>query len=302
MQNADTVMGIYQKRGSKGLPLGRVYRHLLDPELFLRAYGKIYRNDGAMTRGTTRETVDGMSLQRIHNIIGFLRWEQHKWTPVRRTEIPKAKGGTRPLGIPTFSDKLVQEVLRMLLEPYYEQRFSDHSHGFRPNRGCHSALREIRRKWTGTVWFIEGDIKGCFDNINHEVLLEIIRRDIHDGRLVTLIDGLLRAGYMEDWRYYDTTSGTPQGGIISPLLANVYLNEMDRHVEDTIIPAYTKGRYRKENPEYGRLCYQVAAARRREDFEEAKRLVQQPARWHRLFRMTRNTGGYATSGMPTISS
>lgn len=275
MQTAKALLDIYQKRGSKGLPLERVYRHLFDPELFLRAYVKIYRNFEAMKPGSTAETVDGMNLQRIHNIIGFLRMERYQWTPVRRTEIPKANGKTRPLGIPTFSDKLVQEVLRTLLEPYYEQKFSDHSHGFRPNRGCHTALLEIRRTWKGTVWFIEGDIKGCFDNIDHSVLLDIIRRDIHDGRLVRLIEGLLKAGYMKDWRYYDNLSGTPQGGIISPLLANIYLNELDRFVEDTLIPAYTKGKRRKHNPEYVRVREQIKAARMREDFTEVKHLKRE---------------------------
>jgi group II intron reverse transcriptase/maturase len=216
MQNAKAILDIYQKRGTKGLPLERVYQRLFDPELYLQAYGKIYRNPGAMTKGTTKETVDGMDLQRIHNIIGLLRWERYRWTPVRRTEIPKANGKMRPLGIPMWSDKLLQEVLRTLLEAYYEQRFSDRSHGFRPDRGCHSALREIRGKWTGTVWFIEGDIKGCFDNIDHSILLDLIRRDIHDGRLLKLLKDLLEAGYMDDWRYHETLSGTPQGGIITP--------------------------------------------------------------------------------------
>jgi group II intron reverse transcriptase/maturase len=275
MQKADTLLDIYQKRGSKGLPLERVYRHLLDPELFLQGYGKIYRNFGAMTKGSTEETVDGMSLQRIHNIIDLLRRERYKWTPVRRVQIPKAKGGTRPLGIPTWSDKLLQEVLRMLLEPYYEQRFNDHSHGFRPDRGCHSALWEIQNRWKGTVWFIEGDIKGCFDNIDHTILLAIIRRDIHDGRLAQLIEGLLKAGYMEDWQYHDTLSGSPQGGIISPLLANIYLNEFDRFVADTLIPAYTRGKRRKDNPTYKQVNNRVAKARKRDDVNEVKRLAQE---------------------------
>ena len=275
MRKTDTILAIHQNRGARGLPLERVYRHLLDPELFLRAYGKIYRNAGAMTKGATEETVDGMSLKKIQGIIDLLRQERYHWTPARRVAIPKAKGGTRPLGIPSWSDKLVEECLRLLLESYYEQKFSTHSHGFRPKRGCHSALREIRRTWQGTVWFIEGDIKGCYDNIDHAILLDIIRRDIHDGRLVRLIEGLLKAGYMEDWRYHDTLSGAPQGGIISPLLSNVYLNELDRFAEDTLIPMYTKGKRRKANPEYASLDAQIKAAQRREDLMEVKRLKRE---------------------------
>jgi len=275
MRDAETVLAIHRDRGSKGLPLERVYKHLFNPELFLAGYGKIYRNFGAMTKGSTEETVDGMSVQKIHGIIDLLKQERYQWTPVRRVEIPKANGKTRPLGIPTWGDKLVQEALRSLLEPYYEQKFSDSSHGFRPNRGCHTALREIQRTWKGTTWFIEGDIKGCFDNIDHTKLLEIIRRDIHDGRVVRLIEGLLKAGYMEDWRHYDTLSGTPQGGIISPLLANIYLNDFDKFVQDTLIPEYTKGDRRRPDREYLRLRYQISVAKKRGDTEEVRRLVRE---------------------------
>ncbi len=275
MQQADALLDIYQKRGAKGLPLERVYRHLFDPEWYLRAYGKIYRNAGATTKGATEETVDGMDMQRIHNIIGSLKAERYGWTPVRRTEIPKANGKMRPLGIPTWSDKLVQEVLRTLLEPYYEQKFSDHSHGFRPNRSCHTALRVIKRTWKGTVWLIEGDIKGCFDDIDHTVLLEIIRRDIHDGRVLRLLEGLLKAGYMEDWRYCESLSGTPQGGILSPLLANIYLNELDKFIEGTLIPAHTVGARRQSNRAYDCLQNSFAAAKKRGDHKEAQRLKRE---------------------------
>ena len=275
MRNAKQVLFIHQKRGAQGMPLERVYRHLFNPDFYLTAYGKIYRNAGAMTKGVTGETVDGMDLQKIHSMIELLRQERYRWKPVRRLEIPKANGKMRPLGIPTWSDKLLQEVLRMLLEAYYEPRFSQCSHGFRPRRGCHTALIEIQRTWKGTSWFIEGDIKGCFDNIDHTKLLEIIQRDICDGRLLRLIEGLLDAGYMKDWQWHETTCGTPQGGILSPLLANIYLHELDRYVEDTLIPAFTKGKNRRRNPEYLKLNRHIYLARKRGDLAEAERLARE---------------------------
>jgi retron-type reverse transcriptase len=167
MRNADTVLAIIQARGKEGLDLEDVYRQLYNPELYLKAYGRIYRNAGAMTRGTTDETVDGMSQRKIEGIIELLRNERYRWTPVRRVLIPKKDGKQRPLGIPVWSDKLLQEVMRSILEAYYEPQFNAHSHGFRPGRGCHTALREVYVVWRGTTWFIEGDIKGCFDNIDH---------------------------------------------------------------------------------------------------------------------------------------
>jgi retron-type reverse transcriptase len=161
------------------------------------------------------------------------------------------------------------------MEPYYEQKFSTHSHSFRPHRSCHTALKEVQKQWTGTVWFIEGDITGCFDNIDHTVLLEIIKRDIHDDRLTKLLEGLLKAGYMEDWKYYDTISGAPQGGIISPLLANIYLNEVDKFVVDTLIPTYTKGSKRRPNPDYVSLDTRIRAATRHKDFDQVRCLKQE---------------------------
>ncbi len=250
MRTAETILGIIEDRGRRGLPLEDVYRQLYNPDLYLRAYGRIYRNDGAMTKGMTKETVDGMSQEKIETIIEQLRYERYRWTPVRRVYIPKANGKRRPLGIPTWSNKLLQEVMRAILEAYYEPQFSDSSHGFRPNRGCHTCLTQIQRGWTGTKWLIEGDIRGCFDNIDHTVLLSILRESIHDERFLRLIGNLLEAGYLEDWRYGETLSGTPQGGIISPLLSNIYLNRLDRFVTDTLIPQHTRGHKRKLNPEH----------------------------------------------------
>ena len=163
MRNAATALGIIRERGKRGVPLEDVYRQLYNPDLYLQAYDKIRRNDGAMTQGTTPETVDGMSLEKMHRLIDDVRHERYRWTPVRRLYIPKSNGKKRPLGIPSWSDKLLQEVMRLILEAYYEPQFSPCSHGFRPKRGCHTALHEIQ-KWDGSIWFIEGDIKGCFDS------------------------------------------------------------------------------------------------------------------------------------------
>jgi retron-type reverse transcriptase len=163
MQKIEHILDTYQKRGARGLPLERVYRQLFNPTFYLLAYSKLYSNEGAMTPGSEGESVDGVSLEKIHQVINAIKAETFRWRPVRRVYIPKRKGGTRPLGLPDWGDKVVQEVLRTLLQAYYEPKFSEHSHGFRPHRSCHTALREIQREWTGTVWFIEGDIKGCFD-------------------------------------------------------------------------------------------------------------------------------------------
>jgi len=274
MRDAATVLGIIQVRGSKGLPLEDVYRQLFNPNLYLKAYGKIYRNAGAMTEGTTEETADGMSLAKIDSIINALRYERYRWTPVKRVYIPKKDGKKRPLGIPTWSDKLLQEAIRLLLEAYYEPQFSDCSHGFRPERGCHTALRYVYYSWKGTKWFIEGDIKGYFDNIDHDTLMAMLAENIHDNRFLKLISNLLQAGYCEDWKYYDTLSGTPQGGIISPLLANIYLNRLDKYVTEELIPEYTKGKIRKSNPVYDRLRDKVSYYRKKGDFTTAEELKQ----------------------------
>jgi group II intron reverse transcriptase/maturase len=271
MQDAETVLQVIRERGKRGLPLERLYRQLFNPELYLLAYGRLYRNEGAMTRGTTTETVDAMSMAKIEKTIAQVRTERYRWTPVRRVQIPKFNGKTRPLGIPTWSDKLLQEVMRLLLEAYYEPQFSDHSHGFRPERGCHTALRDITRNGTGTKWFIEGDIKGCFDNIDHRILLAILRENIHDNRFLQLMAQMLQAGYCEYWRYHPSLSGTPQGGVISPLLANIYLDRVDKFVEQTLIPAYTRGRHRRKNPEWNQAMCKAKYLRKRGRIEEARK-------------------------------
>lgn len=271
MQNAETILHVYRARGQQGLPLERVYRQLFNPHLFLMAYANLYGNAGAMTQGTSTETVDGMSIAKIERIIAQLRDERYQWTPVRRKHIDKKNGKTRPLGIPTWSDKLLQEVLRLLLEAYYEPQFSDQSHGFRPGRGCHTALLDVTRNGKGTKWFIEGDIKGCFDNIDHTVLLSILRERIQDNRFLRLVENLLKAGYCEYWRYWPSLSGTPQGGVLSPLLANIYLNRLDQFVEETLLPASNRGDHRRRNPEWNQATCKMHYHRKHGHPTEARK-------------------------------
>jgi len=200
----------------------KLYRYLLRPDLYFEAYKNLYANRGASTKGVNQDTADGFSERKITKIIESLSNETYHPMPVRRTHIEKANGKKRPLGIPTFTDKLVQEALRMILQAVYEPVFLNCSHGFRPNKSCHTALTELKKEFTGAKWFIEGDIKSCFDSIDHVVLVGLINRKIKDARLIKLIHKFTKAGYVEYWRYHGTYSGTPQGGIISPLLANIY--------------------------------------------------------------------------------
>jgi group II intron reverse transcriptase/maturase len=274
MQSAATVLGVLRERGRRGLPCEELYRQMFNPQLYLLAYGRIYANKGAMTPGTTPETVDGMSMERISRIITAMRHERYRFRPVRRVHIPKKNGKTRPLGMPTWSDKLVGEVVRLLLEAYHEPAFSDRSHGFRPGRGCHTALREVANTWTGTTWFIEGDIADCFGSFDHQVMLSILAEKIRDNRFLRLLRNMLRAGYLEDWRWGATLSGVPQGGIASPVLSSIYLHKLDVFVETVLIPEYTRGRLRARNPEYRKVEHAIAAARRKGDRAQVRSLYR----------------------------
>jgi group II intron reverse transcriptase/maturase len=263
---------IHQERGRLGHKLQRVYRELYDLDRFLQAYAKLYRNDGAMTPGVTNETVDGMSVEKIKAIIQSLQDGSFSWKPTERVYIPKKNGKKRPLGLPTWTDQLVQEVIRSILEPYFEAKFKDSSHGFRPRRGCHTALADCKKKFKGANWFIEGDIKGCFDNIDHDVLIAILRESIDDERFLRLIGDMLKAGYLEDWTRHETHSGTPQGGVISPLFANVYMHKLDEFVENVLQPQYTRGKQRRMNPAYNRHTKAMLTAKQKRDADLWARL------------------------------
>jgi group II intron reverse transcriptase/maturase len=263
MQSAEAVLDVLRERGRRSLPCDELYRQLFNPNLYLLAYGRIYANQGAMTPGACGETADGMSEAKIGRIIEALRHERYRFRPVRRVHIPKPNGKTRPLGLPSWSDKLVGEVIRLLLEAYYEPRFSARSHGFRPGRGCHTALSEVAHNWTGTTWFIEGDISDCFGSLDHKVLLAILSEKIHDNRILRLIQQMLKAGYLEDWKWHATLSGSPQGGVLSPLLSNIYMDRLDKFVETVLIPEYARGATRRRNPAYQKLDNAIGNTRKR---------------------------------------
>jgi retron-type reverse transcriptase len=174
--------------------------------------------------------------------------------------------------MPTWSDKLVGEVVRLLLEAYYEPQFSGLSHGFRPRRGCHTALRDVAETWTGTTWFIEGDISDCFGSLDHGIMVDALAEKIHDNRFLRLVQNMLQAGYLEDWIWGATLSGAPQGGVVSPILSNVYLHKLDYFVERILIPHYTRGERRASNPAYKRIASAIERARTHGDHEKVREL------------------------------
>ncbi|NDW11248.1 reverse transcriptase/maturase family protein [Dysgonomonas sp. 520] len=249
MRNPEKVLNSLNEHSkASNYKFERLYRILFNEEMFYTAYQKIASNDGCMTKGPDGHSIDNMSLARIEKLIASLKDESYKPHPSRRVHIPKKNGKTRPLGIPAFEDKLVQEVTRMILEAIYEGHFEYTSHGFRPKRSCHTALLQVQKTFSGAKWFIEGDIKGFFDNINHDVMINTLRERISDERFLRLIRKFLNAGYVEDWEFHKTYSGTPQGGIVSPILANIYLDRLDKYVKE-YIRNFDKGGKRKPSKE-----------------------------------------------------
>lgn len=282
MRNPVKVLNSLSEHSNQtGYKFERLYRVLFNEEMFYVAYQRIYAKEGNMTAGSDGKTIDQMSLCRIDKIIGALKNETYKPHPARRMYIPKKNKKMRPLGIPSFEDKLVQEVLRMILESIFEMQFEDSSHGFRPHRSCHTALAQSQRLFTGSKWFIEGDIQGFFDNINHDVMIEILKERISDERFIRLIRKFLSAGYMEEWTYYKTYSGTPQGGIVSPILANIYLDKLDKYVKEYACQ-FNKGRKRTRNKEYAKLSnlsnrtrYKLEKATEETQRQELKAKIEQ---------------------------
>ena len=279
-------------KANKEVKFTRLFRYMLRPDIYYLAYEHLYANNGAATKGVNNDTADGFSEKKVMAIIQSLKDGTYTPSPVRRTYIPKRNGNLRPLGIPTFTDKLVQEVLRMILEAVYEPIFLPSSHGFRPNRSCHTALKDIKHGYPGVRWFVEGDIKGFFDHIDHGQLTALLYEKVKDARIIQLLHKMLKAGYLEDWKYNRTLSGTPQGGIISPLLANIYLHELDKFMAD-MKAGFDKPKNRTFTPEYMHLAGRVhhiskllkketdpsrIAVLRREQKEKRAQMMKLPAK------------------------
>jgi group II intron reverse transcriptase/maturase len=281
MQKAEVILSLLSQKAAQdtGYVFDRLYRNLFNPDFYLLAYSNIYANEGNMTPGTDEQTIDGFSHDLVNAAIAQLKQETYRPNPVRRTYIPKKNGKRRPLGVPSFTDKLVQEVVRMLLQAIYEPVFKDTSHGFRPGRSCHTALLQVKTTCKGTNWAIEGDIQGFFDNINHAKLLELLARRIADGRFLNLIEKFLKAGYMEFRQVHYSLVGTPQGGIISPILANIYLHELDVFMEKVCERLTTEGTRRK-NPTYQAHNLARFQARKNGEYEKADALLKQMRTMH----------------------
>ena len=263
MRNPEQVLNILAEHSSdSSYKYERLYRILFNEQMFYVAYQRIHAKPGNMTAGTDKKTADGMSVDKVNKLIDSLKNETYSPKPARRVYIPKKNGKKRPLGILAFADKLVQEVVRMILEAIYEGYFEWTSHGFRPNRSCHTALKSLQNNFNGTKWFIEGDIKGFFDNIDHNVLIEILRERILDERFLRLIRKFLNAGYLEEWQFNKTYSGTPQGGIVSPILANIYLDKFDKFMEE-YAQKFHKGTARRRNKDICKLNNRVHYLKKR---------------------------------------
>ena len=266
MRNPTEVLkSLMDKSKDESYRFQRLYRNLYNPEFYWLAYKNIYANKGSMTAGADGTTIDGMSNERINGIINTLRDRSYRPKPAKRVYIAKKNSNKkRPLGIQSGNDKLVQEVVKMILESIYEPVFSNKSHGFRPSRSCQTALMQIQKTFTGTNWFVEGDIHACFDSFDHHVVIDILRKRIDDEAFIQLIWKFLKAGYMEQWEYGKTYSGVPQGSGVSPVLCNIYMNELDRHVEE-LAKEFQKGKNKRINPRYKTLSNLMSIYRRKGD-------------------------------------
>jgi group II intron reverse transcriptase/maturase len=258
----------------QGKRINGLFRLMENPILWHEAYANIYANHGALTKGADNVTLDGFSEKRVASIIARLKAGSYRFQPVRRTYIRKANGKKRPLGISSGDDKLVQEVVRIILERIYEPIFEDSSHGFRPGRSPHTALGQIKQEWTAVKWLVDMDLQSYFDTIPHDVLIALLEKKIEDKRFICLIQAMLDAGYLENWTYHTTYSGVPQGSIASPILANVVLHELDLFMK-CLKERFDAGKRRRANNAYIHYSNKINRLRRKYDNLKGKEANQE---------------------------
>jgi group II intron reverse transcriptase/maturase len=234
-----------------------LYKLICNENILFGAFHEINSNPGNLTPGSDGQTQDGFSPNKIRKLTQELINETFQFKPSEIIWIPKANGKLRPLGIPTPLDKIVTKAMALLLELIYEPDFSRFSHGFRPNRGCHTAIKQLSG-WSGTQWAIEGDIKGFFDNVNHHLLASLLQKKIGDQQFIDLFWKLVKAGYVEEGVKRDSLVGVPQGGIISPILSNIYLHEFDLFIEGLIKQYHSEAKdITKRNPVYDKITRRI---------------------------------------------
>ena len=216
-----------------------LYSLLYKKELLIQALGNIEKNKGRLTKGIDNTTIDGNSIKLIEELAEELKNGTFKFKPVLRVEVPKPKllkpgepKKMRPLGLPTFKDKIVQESIRIILESIYEPIFQklNCNYGFRPYKNTHQAILYIKYNATGSNLAIEGDIKGAYDNVNHDKMIKILSKRISDTKFLNLLYQGFKAGMFQDGKLKDSILGVPQGGIASPILFNIYMHEFDEFI------------------------------------------------------------------------
>jgi len=266
---------VIQRRGLTTYNLGMGHKKLVQdfdnrfyqekickPERLIQAYEFVSKSKASNTKGVDSETLDSYSKDTIYSVSKSLKDHSFKFKPIRQVEIPKPNGGIRKLGIPSPRDKVIQKVIAMALEEIYEPKFLKSSHGFRPKRGTHSALKSLIG-WNGTKWFIEGDISKCFDTLDHHILEQLLKKEISSKPFIDLYWKAVKSHYINPVNKVEEFSnvGVPQGGVLSPMLSNIYLHQLDKFMQIKVEKSKKSGSTSKDNPEYKKVHTKISNMR-----------------------------------------